>query len=175
MFKRHTISIEVGPVPAEESCAQVGQADYETQSRLECAVFIRQLKRVFGNPDPVALTFERRGFAHELGRYHEVVAIMTAAGADLFDEARIPTCWDAIARAELTWLRLQAQWRAQVVAGIVELADVPASFCRSAIPDFPDHPVAAWWAMGFLPLPAGPATALLSRCLRARTQSVSVQ
>ncbi|MFS8931467.1 hypothetical protein [Cupriavidus taiwanensis] len=160
MFPPKTLTIEVGPVPAEESCAQVGQADYEAQSRLECAVFIRQLQRVFGNPDPVALSFERRGFPHELGRYHEVVAIMTAAGAEIFDEATVPTCWDAIARAELTWLRLQAQWRQQVLAGTVDLADVPVAFCRSSIPDFPDHPVSAWWAMGFSPLPAGPAITL---------------
>ncbi|MFS8980539.1 hypothetical protein PO002_39970 [Cupriavidus necator] len=153
----HSLSVEVGPVPAEESCAQVGQPDYEAQSRLECAVYIRQLKRVFGNPDPLTLTFERRGFPHDLGRYHEVVAIMTAAGADLFDEAKVPTSWDPIARAELTWLLLQARWREQVVSGLVEMADVPAFFCSSMIPDFPDHPASVWWAMGFTPLPSGPA------------------
>ncbi|BDB30121.1 MULTISPECIES: hypothetical protein [Cupriavidus] len=156
----HSLSIEVGPVPADESCAQVGHPDYEAKSRLECAVYIRQLKRVFGNPDPLTLTFERRGFAHDLGRYHEVVAIMTAAGADLFDEAKVPTGWDAIARAELTWLRLQARWREQVVAGAVDMTEVPAVFCSTTIPDFPDHPVSAWWAMGFSPLPAGPAISL---------------
>ncbi|MGX6564883.1 hypothetical protein [Cupriavidus necator] len=160
MFKLNTIIIEVGPVPAEESCAQLGQADYEVRSRQERAVFIRQLRRIFGNPDPVALTFERRGYAHDFGRYHEVVAIMTAAGAGLFDEARIPARWDAVALAELTWLRLQAQWRDEVAAGTVDMADVPPVFRSSTIPDFPDHPASAWWAMGFSPLPAGPAISL---------------
>ncbi|KAI3602951.1 hypothetical protein D8I24_3129 (plasmid) [Cupriavidus necator H850] len=75
MSKLNTITIEVGPVPADESCAQVGQAGYEAQSSLECAIYIRLLRRVFGNPDPTALTFERRGFAHDFGRYHEVVGI----------------------------------------------------------------------------------------------------
>ncbi|WP_232232567.1 hypothetical protein [Cupriavidus sp. amp6] len=54
MFKLNNIEIEVGPVPAEESCAQVGRDDYSERSRRECAVYIRQLQRVFGNPDPAS-------------------------------------------------------------------------------------------------------------------------
>ncbi|WP_454754732.1 hypothetical protein [Cupriavidus necator] len=152
MSKLNTITIEVGPVPADESCAQVGQAGYEAQSSLECAIYIRLLRRVFGNPDPTALTFERRGFAHDFGRYHEVVAIMSASGMAVFEESRLPSRWDTIARAELTWLKLQGQWRDQLVAGTVEAEDVPQVFCSRTIPDFPDHPVSIWWAMGFWPM-----------------------
>ncbi|WP_066732969.1 hypothetical protein [Cupriavidus sp. D384] len=160
MFHTKTIDIEVGPVPAEESCAQVGHDDYSKRSRRECAVYIRQLQRIFGYPDPAILRFERRGFAHELGRYHEVVAIMTAKGADLFDESKLPSEWDHIARAELTWLRLQRHWWETVQARPSAIALVPDIFQRNEIPDFPDHPAAIWWAMGFMPMPAGRAISI---------------
>ncbi|CAG9165631.1 hypothetical protein [Cupriavidus pinatubonensis] len=160
MRYQKTIDTEVGPVPCDETCAQVGQAEYEAQSRLECAVYIRQLQRIFGNPDPAILSFVRRGFPHDFGSYHEVVAVMTAAGAEVFDESMLPMTWDHIARAELTWLRMQAQWRELVVAGAAELMDVPQLFRSNEIPDFPDHPVAGWWAMGFAPMPSGPSLCL---------------
>jgi hypothetical protein len=159
MFPR-TIDIEVGPVPAEESCAQVGRDDYEERSRRECAVYIRQLQRIFQHPNPAALKFVRRGFPHELGRYHEVVAVMTAEGADLFDETKLPLEWDHVARAELTWLRLQHQWRETVLARPTALALVPDIFHQRDIPDFPNHPAAMWWAMGFMPMPAGRAISI---------------
>ncbi|WP_343878725.1 hypothetical protein, partial [Cupriavidus pauculus] len=147
-----TLDIELGPVPAEESCAQVGHDDYDERSRRECAVYIRQLQRIFNHPDQTVLKFVRRGFPHELGRYHEVVAVMTAEGANVFDDDRVPHEWDHIARAELTWLRLQQKWRETVLARPSALAVVPEIFREREIPDFPNHPVAQWWAMGFTPV-----------------------
>ena len=155
-----TLDFELGPVPAEEACAQVGHDDYSERSRRECAVYIRQLQRVFGNPDPAALRFVRRGFPHELGRYHEVVAVMTAEGAAMFDEALVPSEWDHIARAELTWLRLHHKWRETVRARPAAIELVPDIFHRTEIPDFPDHPAAMWWAMGFMPMPTGLAISI---------------
>lgn len=146
-----TIDMEVGPVPAEESSAQVGRADYSERSRRESAVYIRQLQRIFNYPDPTILKFIRRGFPHELGRYHEVVAVMTMEGAAIFDEGRLPQAWDHIARAELTWLRLQQQWRETVLVRPSAIALVPEIFRAQEIPDFPNHPVAQWWALGFTP------------------------
>lgn len=151
MLRPKTIDIELGPVPAEESCAQVGRDDYNERSRRECAVYIRQLQRVFNFPDATILKFVRRGFPHELGRYHEVVAVMTAEGAEVFDEDRLPHAWDHVARAELTWLRLQQQWRETVLARPSAIALVPEIFRAQEIPEFPNHPVAQWWAMGFSP------------------------
>ncbi len=55
MFAK-SLEIEVGPVPFEEECAQVGTADYAARSTLECAIYIRQLQRIFGHPDPAKLT-----------------------------------------------------------------------------------------------------------------------
>lgn len=42
--------VEVGPSPTMEPCAQIGAANYDTQSRLECAALCEQLKRQFGDP-----------------------------------------------------------------------------------------------------------------------------
>ncbi|SDD58200.1 hypothetical protein SAMN05216345_111133 [Cupriavidus sp. YR651] len=152
MIGHKVIEIEVGPVPAEEACAQVGRDDYNERSRRECAVYVRQLQRIFGYPEPTVLKFVRRGFPHEFGRYHEVVAVMTAQGANLFDDAKLPIEWDHIARAELTWLRLQQKWRERVLAQPSAMALVPDIFRSGEIPDFPDHPIAQWWAMGFAPM-----------------------
>jgi hypothetical protein len=159
-MRQQTITIEVGPVPAEENAAQVGRQNYADLSRIECAVFIRQLQRVFEHPSPDALTFERRAYRHELGTYHEVVAIMTISGAEVFDEAKIPVTWDHIARAEMYWLRMRMHWRKEVEKGACEPDDVPEIFRQQEAPDFPDHPTAMWWAMGFMPMPAGPAIAI---------------
>lgn len=160
MPQRNTLDIEVGPVPADESCAQVGHDDYSDRSRRECAVYIRQLQRIFGHPDPAILRFVRRAFPHELGRYHEVVAVMNAAGAELFDESKLPSEWDHIARAELTWLRLQRQWWKTVQARPSAIDLVPEIFQHNEIPEFPDHPAAVWWAMGFTPMPVGRALSI---------------
>lgn len=157
MFYQQSISIELGPVPCDEACAQVGRDDYNERSRRECKVYIRQLQRIFGYPAPDVLMFVRRGFSHDFGTYHEVVAVVTAEGARVFDEARLPSEWDHIARAELIWLRLQQQWHETVQAQPTAIGEVPAIFLQREVPDFPDHPVAQWWAMGFAPMPAGPA------------------
>ncbi|RDK06087.1 hypothetical protein [Cupriavidus lacunae] len=151
------LEIEVGPVSYDEACAQVGTDDYAERSRLECAVYIRQLGRIFGMHASDALTFVRRGFAHDFGC---VVARMNAAGAALFDESRLPAQWDHIARAELTWLSLSYRYRRQLQDGEREPQNVPMLYRLGSIPDFPDHPVAHWLALGVVPMPTGPALAL---------------
>ena len=42
--------IEIGPVPGEENCAQVGSSDYTEASLRECEVFRRMLARLFEPP-----------------------------------------------------------------------------------------------------------------------------
>lgn len=160
MFKTKAIEIELGTVPAAESCAQVDHKDYSERSRRECAVYIRLLRRVFNEPNPGLLTFVRRSFPHGLGRYNSVVAVMTTEGAMLFDQQLVPHEWDHIARAELTWLRLRQKWCETVHARPSAKALVPDIFLHHAIPNFPNHPAAIWWAMGYMPIPANYATAV---------------
>jgi hypothetical protein len=40
------------------------------------------------------------------------------------------------------------------------IALVPDIFQRSDIPEFPNHPAALWWAMGFMPMPVGRALSI---------------
>jgi len=159
MFQKF-LEIEVGPSPWDEACAQVGSDDYAERSPIECAVYIRQLGRIFGVHAPEVLIFVRRGFPHDLGRYHEVVACMNAAGHALFDASRLPAQWDHVARAELAWLRLSYRYRRLLQDGECELQDVPMLYRLGSIPEFPDHPVAHWLALGVVPMPTGPALAL---------------
>ena len=158
MFQK-LLEIEVGPAPWDEECAQVGSDDYAKRSPMECAVYIRQLGRIFGVHAPEVLSFVRRSFPHDFGRYHEVVACMNAAGHALFDESRLPAQWDHVARAELAWLCLSDRYRRLLRDGDCELLDVPALYRLGTIPDFPDHPVAHWLALGLVPMPTGPALA----------------
>ncbi|CAN7768283.1 hypothetical protein LJR296_007264 [Cupriavidus necator] len=158
MFQKF-LEIEVGPAPYDEACAQVGADYYAERSRLECAVYMRQLGRIFGVHAPDVLTFARRGFAHERGRYHEVVDRMNVAGQALFDASRLPAQWDHIARAELTWLSLSYRYQRQLQEGEREPQDVPMLYRSGSIPDFPDHPVAHWLALGVVPMATGPALA----------------
>ncbi|WP_232232568.1 hypothetical protein [Cupriavidus sp. amp6] len=58
---------------------------------------------------------------------------MTAEGADLFDESLVPSEWDHIARAELTWLRLQQKWRETVQARPSAICLVPALLHKSRL------------------------------------------
>ena len=46
--------IEIGPVPGEENCAQVGSSDYTEASLRECEVFRRMLTRLFPVPNGAA-------------------------------------------------------------------------------------------------------------------------
>ncbi len=153
------LEIEVGPAPWEEECAQVGSDDYAKRSPMECAVYIRQLGRIFGVHAPEVLSFVRRSFPHDFGRYHEVVACMNLAGHALFDESRLPAQWDHVARAELAWLCLSDRYRRLLRDGECEPQYVPALYRLGSFPDFPDHPVAYWLALGFAPMPIGPALA----------------
>jgi len=93
--------INIGSVPCNEDCSQVGTEDYHRLSRIECKVFQRQLERTF----PLA-SFKVKTFPHDFGSYSEVVAVY-----DVDDEASLkfaleaesntPESWDAEAVTEL--------------------------------------------------------------------------
>lgn len=152
MYIPRSNKIEVGPAPYDEECAQVGQDDYRERSQVECAVYIRQLNRIFGTHEPCVLSFVRQGFPHDFGRYYEVVACMNRRGERIFDEGKLPAQWDHIARAELTWSLLSRRYRQECWDGRRDELDIPALYL-GAVPDFPDHPVANWLALGFVPMP----------------------
>lgn len=65
--------MELGPVPADESCEQVrsnGTTDY-TRMRAECTAYKHQLERQF--PDaPEGTYFRVKSYSHDFGTYYEV-------------------------------------------------------------------------------------------------------
>lgn len=98
--------VNIGPVPAEESCDQLG-ANYRPDiARAECKAFIKQLKRQFGEP-PEGVVFKITSEAHDFGTYHEVAIRFpdrcSDAGWDYASkcESDAWTEWDEEARMEL--------------------------------------------------------------------------
>lgn len=63
----------IGPAPAEEDCAQLGQdPDFHQRNRLECAVFREQIRRHYG-PEPEGARLVIKTEHHDFGAYREVV------------------------------------------------------------------------------------------------------
>jgi len=65
-------TIELGPVPGEESCAQVGTDTFLYDSARECEVYKRMLVRLFPIPEGLPVSYVVRSHPHEFGTYREV-------------------------------------------------------------------------------------------------------
>lgn len=93
--------MELGPVPCDEKCSSVGEDDFWEQSKIETAVYRRQLERLFPSCD-----FGVKSFPHDFGAYREVVVFWiedneTSAELAYHAEANLPQAWDDEARKEL--------------------------------------------------------------------------
>jgi hypothetical protein len=88
--------IELGPVPAGESCVEVGTNNYLANSLRECKVYQRMLERLCPIPQGLPVAFVVRSHPHDFGPYREV-SVRFAYRV----EANAPEQWDAIARDEL--------------------------------------------------------------------------
>lgn len=62
---------EIGSAPSDESCARVGDDDYRRRARAECNAYSRQIARHYPPPENGRIFV--KGFAHDFGRYFEVV------------------------------------------------------------------------------------------------------
>ena len=96
-------TIDIGPSPHEETCAQLGQSDYEVRSYVECCAFREQLMRAYKNAHgtdiPKTLSLRVKSFSHDFGTYREVVASFDdsdnkAVDAAYWLEANSPARWD---------------------------------------------------------------------------------
>lgn len=97
--------IELGPVPCEENCAQVGDADFRKASNLEMSAYINQLRREFHSRLNV-IEFGKKWFDHDFGSYGEVVVYFNpdddeSFQAAYFVESHLPMTWDDEAIKEL--------------------------------------------------------------------------
>lgn len=98
--------LTLGPVPAGEDCAQVGQANYLAQAQAEVQTYINQLKRLFPIPQEIDVSFGISRERHDFGTYYEAKVMFddTSEAASDFAfnvENNIPEKWDEQARAEL--------------------------------------------------------------------------
>lgn len=78
--------LSIGSVPHECDCAQVGRPDYDTRSRIECNVFLKQIKRVCGEP-PAGARLVVKSFPHDFGSYREVCVVFDDENREATDYA----------------------------------------------------------------------------------------
>lgn len=100
--------LNIGSVPFDCPCAQVGRPNYAELSRVECRAFTNQCKRLlfteFGKDYKCEV--RPKSFPHDFGSYLEVVAFYddnsSAATEQAFWlEANMPESWDKEALDEL--------------------------------------------------------------------------
>lgn len=100
--------IELGPVPAEEECQQLGpNYDYKL-ARRETQTYVRQLRRMFTDGFKES-PFGIKSFPHDYGSYCEAVVYYNPdneeSGSFAFNvEANLPANWDWQAKEELSTL-----------------------------------------------------------------------
>lgn len=133
--------IDVGPVPSEESCAQVGSSTYPEVSRRECQVFCRMLSRHFPVPADVPVSYVTREHQHEFGVYREVAIRFDGTNAAAVDlahqvEGSTPTEWDGIAHYELAWFERKRAYAEAVREKRMRPEEVPSHFGSATPPSF---------------------------------------
>ena len=85
--------LELGPVPADEDCQQVGCPDYDYEKD---TADLRRYKTMLEERWPDA-HFAIKSFPHDFGSYREVVVYFDTEQEDpvAFDiEANLPRTWD---------------------------------------------------------------------------------
>jgi hypothetical protein len=91
--------IFLGPAPAEEECAQIGDNDYHDRALRECREFITAIRKVCGEePEGARLRVMRE--AHDFGFYLEVAIEYDGSSREAAEYAsrcdeRAPVTWDA--------------------------------------------------------------------------------
>lgn len=87
----------IGSSPADESCVQVGEEDYLRRQKEECLRFIDRIREVLG-PEPEMTKLGVKTFAHDFGRYSEVVCFYEDTVPESVDyafrvESEAPVTW----------------------------------------------------------------------------------
>jgi hypothetical protein len=89
--------ISLGPTPADEPCAQVGEELYAQKAQAECRRFIKALREMFG-PEPSGAYLQTTAFPHDFGAYWEVVCYFNEDVPESIEyafhlEREAPTTW----------------------------------------------------------------------------------
>ena len=90
--------VNIGSVPYDEDCCQVGDEDYFLNSQKECRRFIELIRTKLG-PEPYGARLSIKGFPHDFGTYYEVVCYYnedneTAVEYAFNCEANAPAKWE---------------------------------------------------------------------------------
>ncbi len=98
--------IELGPVPTDEECEQLGPTYNRKRAFSECLAFKDQLRRQFPKPEGVPGRLGIKSSPHDFGTYLEVVAYFDDTNEASMDwafgiENNIPEHWDEAAKKEL--------------------------------------------------------------------------
>ncbi len=100
--------VTLGPVPADESCAQVGDKHFREISTIEMNEYVKMLDRMFPDADENGVRFKVKWFDHDFGSYGEVVALFVDLDEKSCDfayhvENNAPMEWDEIALNNLAF------------------------------------------------------------------------
>jgi hypothetical protein len=106
--------LEIGTVPAEEQCQQVGTPNYDASSaKKECRIYKEYLQRLFPIPPTLEdeLYYCIKSSPHDYGNYYEVAIKFNGDNSEAVDfaykvEANSPQTWDETALTELQSLGL---------------------------------------------------------------------
>lgn len=134
--------MNIGPVPTDESAAQVGRPDYDDQSLRQCHVFKRMLERLRPIPADGSATLVVKSFPHDFGSYRQVCVRYDDNDPVATDyafalESDTPAEWDVIARYELIWLEHLGALNRAVRAGEMSPADIPETYRSGQLPELP--------------------------------------
>ena len=102
----------LGSAPTDEDCAQVGSDGYWERASIECKVFRKQLRRIFGE-EKFPNRLKIKSFPHDFGDYLEVVIYYDDENEESLDwalklEDNLPERWDEEAKKELVSWKLQS-------------------------------------------------------------------
>lgn len=94
----YTDWIEIGPAPADEECAQVGDPDYHIRAYEECIRFIELIRKSIGL-EPAAAKLDIKVRPHDFGTYYEVIVrydryLELAVDYAFRVESEAPTRWE---------------------------------------------------------------------------------
>jgi hypothetical protein len=97
--------VELGPVPIDEDCTQIGDPEQEKWGKIECRAYINQLKRQFPE-ETMVVQLDLIRNVHDAGIYYEVGAPYRDDNeeqeeAAFYIENNLPNNWDDEAIIEL--------------------------------------------------------------------------
>jgi hypothetical protein len=94
--------LEIGTVPSEEKCPQVGYCDPDLMKKV-AGIYRDQLQR-FADENKLNVQFVIKSFAHDFGQYTEVSCKIENDeqwGDAVHIENDCPTVWDNVAKKQL--------------------------------------------------------------------------